>query len=313
MKKKTLRAILIPVGTVALVAALIASAWLFIIPAVVAVSDDELTQLISAQTVWQNSMSDRIPITDIYNVMVQHMLENDGDQPHRLLLIVYDGALASAAGLRAAQYPDSPLGLFAEQGHLWLSYAGGAVPGDQTTDTSPGFASMFTGMWGAQNGVLGNSDTLHPHVHTIMYRLHQAGLRARFSYSWRAHGAVNYRHEMERAPELFDHARNDAGTLASMLNAIESGYDAVFGSLEHTDMWGHITGFHHNNPFYMRAFARAERDAERLIAAVQARAAAYDEDWLIIIASDHGGLGTDHGGASLMESTTWFASNRAVF
>jgi len=309
MKKK----LLISAGAVALVAALLAGTWLFALPAIVAMSDADYAAFVSAQTVWQNSMGEAIPQTEIYAVMVQHMLQQDDSRPRKLLFIVYDGALASAAGVRAMEYPDGPIGTFAAQG-MWLAHAGGVhALGDQTTDTAPGFASMFTGVWGAQNGITSNSDTLLSEHHTIMYRLHEAGLRVRFSYSWRSHGAVNYHHEMERAPELFDFSRNDVGTVVSMLDAIESGYDAVFGSLEHTDTWGHITGYHHRNPFYMRAFSRAECDAARLISAVQARVEVYGEDWLIILASDHGGIGINHGGTSLMESITWFASNRGIF
>ena len=309
MKKR----ILILVSVVLFVAAVLFGTWFFVLPATAAMSDEDYSRLVDAQTIWQNSMDDRIALTEVYHVMVQHMLGQEGEQPRKLLFIVYDGALASSAGMRAAQYPDSPIGTFAARGNLWLSFAGGAVSGDQTTDTSAGFASMFTGVWADQNGVVTNSCTLLPETRTILHRLHTAGMRARFSFSWRAHGSVNYRLEAEESPALFDFARTDAGTVSSMLEAIENGYDAIFGSLEHTDRWGHITGFHHNNPFYRRAFATAEADAARLIAAAQVRAQAYGEDWLIIIASDHGGIGTDHGGTSLMENTTWFASNQAIF
>ncbi|MCL2445607.1 MAG: hypothetical protein FWD06_02420 [Oscillospiraceae bacterium] len=312
MKNKTLlKAILISICAIALVALLLGGTWLFVLPRLGAQSDQDFTRQINAQSLWQNSMDDRIPITELYHVMARHMLQDD-DQA-RLLLIVYDGALANVAGTRAVQYPDAPLRQFAALGNLWLGYVGGATPGDQTTDTSPGFASLFTGTWGLQNGVRNNSGTLSPEIPTILRRMHEHGLRARFSYSWRSHGTVNFRHEMAQFPTLFDFARGDAGTIASMLDAIESGYDAVLGSLEAVDTWGHITGYHYNNPFYHRAFARNETAAVRLIAAAQARADAYGEDWLIILLSDHGGIGTDHGGTTLMENTVWFASNQRIF
>ncbi|MCL2531062.1 MAG: hypothetical protein FWE40_02750 [Oscillospiraceae bacterium] len=312
MKNKTLlKAILIPICAIALVALLLGGTWLFVLPRLGAQSDQDFARQINAQSLWQNSMDDRIPITELYHVMARHMLLDD-DQA-RLLLIVYDGALANVAGTRAVQYPDAPLGSFAALGNLWLGYVGGATPGDQTTDTSPAFASLFTGTWGLQNGVLNNSGTLSPEIPTILRRMHEHGLQARFSYSWRSHGTVNFRHELEQFRTLFDFARSDAGTVASMLDAIESGYHAVLGSLEAVDTWGHITGFNYNNPFYRRAFARSEADAARLITAVQARTNAYGEDWLIILLSDHGGIGTDHGGSTLMENTIWFASNQRIF
>lgn len=36
------------------------------------------------------------------------------------------------------------------------------------------------------------------------------------------------------------------------------------------------------------------------------------EDWLIIITTDHGGIGTMHGGQSEEERNTWFAINKKV-
>ena len=37
-----------------------------------------------------------------------------------------------------------------------------------------------------------------------------------------------------------------------------------------------------------------------------------EEDWLIIITTDHGGSGSDHGGQSSEEVNTWFAVNKDV-
>ena len=46
--------------------------------------------------------------------------------------------------------------------------------------------------------------------------------------------------------------------------------------------------------------------------AVQARQKAFDEDWLIIVTTDHGRdaeTGRDHGGQSERERTIWIATN----
>ena len=87
----------------------------------------------------------------------------------------------------------------------------------------------------------------------------------------------------------------------------------MFGIFEYADHAGHVTGYSTRIPGYMRAMERAQADAGTLIEAVRERMALYGEDWLIIAASDHGGLGFDHRGPTLMESTTFFASNKAIF
>lgn len=49
--------------------------------------------------------------------------------------------------------------------------------------------------------------------------------------------------------------------------------------------------------------------AYSILQAVQAREEAYGEEWLVVFANDHGGIGQGHGGQSLEERTTWIATN----
>jgi len=264
---------------------------------------------VNAQGCWSNTMEERIPQTRAYDAMLRHM--EDGAR-QKLLFIGYDGALASAAGRRAGQ-PGSAIGALAAQGGLWLGQAGGAVPGEQATRTAPGWTSIFTGMWADRHGVYQNGDTLSPGARTILYRLREQGQRVSFSFSWKPHLTDTYKDEAAVYPEVFLYCDNDEGTLGAMLGAIEEGQDAVFGTFEYVDHAGHITGYSARSSFYRKAMERAEEAAARLTAAARAREEAYGEDWLIVIASDHGGYGFDHFGPGLMESTTFFAANKGMF
>lgn len=310
-KKKRLLIILIPVAIALIAAALYGLGQLGVLKPSAASSDEQVLKLIGAQAIWQNTMDDRIPQTAISDIMTRHM-EQEGETPRKLLFIVYDGALATAAGLWTEKNPGNPIGSLAARGGAWLGFAGGAAPGDQSTSTSAGFASMFTGVWAQQNGIAENGDTLSPETRTIMYRLHMRNKRARFFFSWEPHQTVNYKLEAEEFPELYEYCGNDAGTFTSMLKGIEDGLDAVIGSLEYTDSAGHTTGYNLRSR-YMKSLAKAEYDAKTLIAAAQERAEKHNEDWLIIIGSDHGGIGYGHGGTSMMESTTWFVANKKIF
>ena len=51
-------------------------------------------------------------------------------------------------------------------------------------------------------------------------------------------------------------------------------------------------------------------DADKTIEAIKARETYDTEDWLIIITSDHGGIGTDHGSASIQERMTFIVANK---
>ena len=275
--------------------------------------DSRMAGEIAAQPCWKNTLDTRVPQTDIYEVMARHILEGDeGQEKRRLLFIGLDGALAPAVGI-LAQRPGSVVAELAAQGGLWLGQAGGAKPRNQVTRTAPGWTSMFTGCWADRHQVYDNGDTLSPEVRTILYQIQARGGQASFSFSWKPHLTASYRLEAGEYPDTFQYCGDDAGTLSSMLRAIDEGKDAVFGIFEHADHAGHITGYSTRIPGYMRAMESAQADVGALVAAARERMDLYGEDWLIIIASDHGGLGFDHRGPTLMESTTFFMSNQVIF
>ena len=267
---------------------------------------------IAAQRCWNNGLDSRVPQVELFGAMERHMLSGGGGKTPKLLFIGYDGGLASAAG-RQAMRPGSAIAALAKQGGLWLGQTGGAAAGGQETDTAPGWTSLFTGVWADEHKVFHNGDSLTPGVSTIMRRVVEAGRRASFSFSWEDHMTKSYRHEAELLPGVYRYCDDDRETAASMLRAIEAGEDAVVGSSEYTDHAGHASGYSMRSAPYKKAIAKADADAARLIAAAQAREEPHGEDWLIVITSDHGGIGKKHGGPSMMESTTFFAANKAVF
>ena len=96
------------------------------------------------------------------------------------------------------------------------------------------------------------------------------------------------------------------------LAAIETadGPDMVMCILEHCDHTGHSSGFGNKNPAYVKAFRDSDREALALINAVKNRGTYADEDWLIIITTDHGGDGTAHGSQLAGCRQTFFALNK---
>ena len=65
-------------------------------------------------------------------------------------------------------------------------------------------------------------------------------------------------------------------------------------------------------PNYVEAFKGCDHDAIEVIRAIESRTTYDEEDWLIIITSDHGGRGTRHGGQSIMERTTFISTNKKI-
>ena len=52
--------------------------------------------------------------------------------------------------------------------------------------------------------------------------------------------------------------------------------------------------------------------AAGLLEAIAQRDSYDEEDWLILITTDHGGVDSGHGGQSDEERITWLASNRPL-
>jgi predicted AlkP superfamily pyrophosphatase or phosphodiesterase len=71
---------------------------------------------------------------------------------------------------------------------------------------------------------------------------------------------------------------------------------AMFVYFGQVDETGHKRGFHPSVAQYIEAIRRVDGHIGRVLAALQSRKSYDQEDWLILVSSDHGGKGTEHGG-----------------
>ena len=62
----------------------------------------------------------------------------------------------------------------------------------------------------------------------------------------------------------------------------------------------------------MEASRTADSWGYEIVKTIEARSTYAQEDWLIIISTDHGGTETSHGGQTLFERMTWLACNKPV-
>jgi hypothetical protein len=71
--------------------------------------------------------------------------------------------------------------------------------------------------------------------------------------------------------------------------------DLTIVHLDEVDHAGHATGFSPDNPAYIEAIEFHDGHTGELLDTILARETIADEDWLIVIATDHGGRSTSHG------------------
>jgi hypothetical protein len=72
--------------------------------------------------------------------------------------------------------------------------------------------------------------------------------------------------------------------------------DVVMTFFSDVDSAGHTYGFDPASPQYLAEIANTDAQIGQIMAAMKARPTFADEDWLVILTSDHGGLGTGHSG-----------------
>lgn len=79
--------------------------------------------------------------------------------------------------------------------------------------------------------------------------------------------------------------------------------------LWYTDDAGHIEG---NGAFFDEYTLKADKQIERIWEAVQYREKNFDEEWMLVVTTDHGRTenGHGHGRQSERERTTWIATNQ---
>lgn len=233
-----------------------------------------------------------------------------------------------------------------QSGGVYLAYCGGETGTDteQTTSTSASWTSHFTGVWGSKHGIKTNDDSKNMDYKTYMLEYAEKGLNVSLAFDWDQYLDVNVKEEVkyvmennlpmqfcdiDRAKaekldktraetiELFnfvapeapsDSAPYDMGMRDYVLNRMAQGDDVITAIFHNIDTAGHNYGFGISTE-YKGAVLNCDMYANSILNAIEEREKNYNEEWLIVFANDHGGLGTGHGEQTLEERTTWLASN----
>ncbi|HEX6925204.1 MAG TPA: alkaline phosphatase family protein [Longimicrobiaceae bacterium] len=198
------------------------------------------------------------------------------------------------------------------------------------TISGPGWASMLTGVWKEKHGILSNDFPFpdngldrYPDFLTRIERT-RPQLRTFAVADWPPLIEPQTSEERGTAGPVLGQAIDarvsyDGGRLgwgaadelsvaAAEAELLNNDPDAMFVYLGNPDEVSHHTGSIEDE--YMAAIARADRQVGRLVAAIRARPNYEQEDWLILVSTDHGRT-TDggHGGDTPEERTIFFLAN----
>lgn len=101
---------------------------------------------------------------------------------------------------------------------------------------------------------------------------------------------------------------DDTVSRAAAAGIREQAPDLSWVYLWYTDDAGHIYG---NGDYFDEYVMKADRQIERIWEAVEYREKYFDEEWMVVVTTDHGrgDDGHHHGGQSARERTSWIATN----
>ena len=231
----------------------------------------------------------------------------------KVLLIGLDGvrvdilAQANTPNIDALAEP----GLFSDQ----------AWTGEETV-SGPGWSSMVIGVWADKHGVHNNDFTenaynLYPDFLTRLEQVDQT-FNTFAVLDWPPLGeavdggpligdAIDVKVTFDGEEMGYDVA-DSLSVLAAIEHLDTADPDAVFIYLGYIDIVGHDTSS--LDPLYLASIEAADRQVGQLLEAVRRRPTYHDEDWLVLMSTDHGRADDGgHGGQSLEERTIFYLAS----
>ncbi|WP_316794140.1 alkaline phosphatase family protein [Pedobacter frigoris] len=162
---------------------------------------------------------------------------------------------------------------------------------------APGWSSMLTGAWSAKHGVVTNSYTGNKFDKYPMFfkRIKEFNPDLK-TIAISSTTSINT-NLVSNADVLNSFEKDDISVKNSAVTALtDTTSDVVFVNFNSVNTAGTQYGFDPSIPEYMQAIAAADGYVGELTAAIDARASIKNEDWLVIISTDHGGTLTGTGG-----------------
>jgi hypothetical protein len=224
--------------------------------------------------------------------------------------------------------------IIAEGGYTRAT-TGGIAGGysESPTASAIGYNNVLTGTWANKHNVYDNNienpnyeywslyrliETVKPELTTAIYsswtdnrtKLAGAGLEesGNFQIDIVRDGydidTLSFAHDSAWVREV-----DEKVTVEAALSLKEDAPDFSWVYLWYTDDTGHTFG---DTEEYFESIRNADRQVGEIWDAVQAREEQFNEDWLVLITTDHGRAlpdGKSHGNQTERERTVWFATN----
>ncbi len=220
-----------------------------------------------------------------------------------VLIIGIDGCRADA--LQMAQTPNIDE-IIAKGVVTYTAHTGGELGTDsqQTTYSGPGWSSILTGVWHNKHGVYNNdfSNANYGHYPPLFARIKKANPQAEL-HSIVHWGPINTS-ILTDGDILAQTPRDFEVAYKATIDLKSKNPDVLFVHFDDVDGAG-STGFSKYNPIYLMAIGKTDYYIGQILKALKERPDYPNEDWLIIVTTDHGGYQRAHGGQTEGERTVF--------
>lgn len=227
----------------------------------------------------------------------------------------------------------------AEQGGYCRAYTGGEIGGYSETSTisAIGYTNLLTATWLNKHNVGGNDNLKPNYNYWTIFRIakeQSKSFKTALYSSWTDNRTVligegkpetnflkidyvadGYELDTTRFPKVSKDLHifqiDDVVADQAAKGIREDAPDLSWVYLWYTDDAGHIEG---NGAFFDEYVRKADEQVGRVWEAVKYREANFDEEWMIVVTTDHGREenGHGHGGQSSRERMTWISTNIPV-
>ncbi|MCQ2485193.1 MAG: alkaline phosphatase family protein [Clostridia bacterium] len=290
--------------------------------------------------VYENSTITAVGARNVHDIIEDHFSSelSEGKKVKKAVFIGYDGVRADTFRDLDTHEKSAINAVLNDGGHAYLSYAGGInfpYYNIQATDSAPGWTSMLTGELYYKTGVLWNDYEKKDKYPTLLKSLIDDNLADKTSFysAWGSYLETTLKSEAASTADAgynanyIDAAKYvvtneyeelgadiDVAVTKLAVSDIQSDdcSDFIFALYESTDEYGHATGYHPDNEQYMNAFAFEDGLAQQIVDSIKARPTYDEEDWLIIMSTDHGGFNHSHGYCMAMERYTYIVCNKKI-
>jgi len=251
----------------------------------------------------------------------------------KAVFVIVDGIPADVV----ERVPTPTIDAIAAEGGYGRATVGGPIgePGETPTISAPGYMSLITGTWANKHNVYENYGISPDYRYWNLFRLvrsEKPELQLAIFSTWTDNRKIllgeglaeggNWRFDMavdgfETDEVRFPRRPLDAH-IADIDNAVSreaarfiasEGPDLSWVYLQYTDDVAHKYG---ESVEFERAVVQMDKFVNAIWLGVLARQEAHDEDWLVIVTTDHGRdavTGRTHGAQSKRERTIWMATN----